>query len=149
MTIDPQSLYVQLGRLIEGMPDFHNEPRPFPADSHQWLGRAHALVSATGNGDDANSLKAAIPSLNTTVGRSHAIQIITSILYRALAAAELSAPAAAKGSFIPAGNAFDALAAFAKILGTSTKDLLLIDPYMDEKALTDFAPLAPESVPVG
>jgi hypothetical protein len=65
-----------------------------------------------------------------------------------LAVAELKAPTAAQGAFIPAGNAFDALKALGKVLGGAKGDLLIVDPYMDEKALSDFAPLALEKVSI-
>jgi hypothetical protein len=56
------------------------------------------------------------------------------------------APASVSGTFIPAGNEFDAMAAIAKVAERATSDLLVVDPYMDAKALTDFAPLAREGV---
>jgi hypothetical protein len=75
-----------------------------------------------------------------------AAQAIEAVLYRALAKAEFAAPAAVQGSFIPVGNSFDAFAAIGKVLQQATSDLLIIDPYMDEAFLTDFAALADEKV---
>ena len=60
-------------------------------------------------------------------------------LYRALAAAELKAPPSVQGTFIPVGNSFDAFAALTKVLQTESSDVLIIDHYMDETALTEFA----------
>jgi hypothetical protein len=60
-------------------------------------------------------------------------------LHKALAAAELRAPASAQGAFIPAKNSFDAFAALAKVLETATSDVLVVDPYQDETMLTEFA----------
>ena len=71
---------------------------------------------------------------------------INVILYRALATAELNAPTAVQGAFIPVGNVFDALVAMGKVLQQSTRNLLIVDPYMDEKVLTDFAGVAPAGV---
>ena len=68
------------------------------------------------------------------------------VLYKALASAELKAPASAQGAFIPAGNRFDAFAALTKVLQTATIDALIVDPYMDETVLTDFAGAVPGSV---
>ncbi len=145
MKIDPESLYVQLGRLVETMPDF-SMSGPLPAPSLQWLGRAHALVLATGEIGDVIQLKNEIDRLKSEIfGPSAALQI-AAIIYRALAVAELNAPAAARGAFIPAGNAFDALAAIGNVLQTAKKDVLIVDPYMDANALMDFAVLAPERV---
>jgi hypothetical protein len=53
-----------------------------------------------------------------------------------------------QGAFISAGNPFDAFAAFAKVLSMATNDILMIDPYMDEKALSDFAVLAAEGMAI-
>ncbi len=78
--------------------------------------------------------------------REHKAHEIVTILHRALARAELNAPAAARGAFIGVGAEFDALQAMGKVLREATKNLLFIDAYMDEKVLTDFAPLAPEGV---
>jgi len=64
----------------------------------------------TGNVADGSMLDAAV----TTI-RINSPQTIKATLYRALAAAELKAPVSAQGSFIPAGNAFDAFAALAKV----------------------------------
>ena len=146
MRMDPQALYVQLGRLIETMPDLKAIQRPI--ETIQWLGRAHALVKAAGDAADIVRLKAEIDHLDSDIFRDSAADGIVLVLYRALASAELSAPASDQGSFIPAGNAFGALAAVGKVLGAAKKDLLIVDPYMDETLLTDFALLAPEKLPL-
>lgn len=154
MPIDPQQLYVQLGRLVEAMPNLEHGPISTPV--LQWLSRAHALVFATGSADDVFKLKTATDELQHTAlpsadaydqaVRRTAARNVATIVYRALAIAELNAPAAAQGSFIPAGNAFDAFAAMTKVLTTATRDVLIVDPYMDEKTLTEFVPLVPERV---
>jgi hypothetical protein len=53
-----------------------------------------------------------------------------------------------QGSFIVAGGAFDAFAAIGKVIATATNDVLMVDPYMDERTLTDFATTVPEGVPL-
>lgn len=45
MRLDPESLYIHLGRLVETMPDL-NRPGPITAETNQWLGRAAVLVEA-------------------------------------------------------------------------------------------------------
>jgi hypothetical protein len=47
MVLDPETLYRQLGRLIEAMPDFSGYD-PFTSDTRLWLGRADALLMAGG-----------------------------------------------------------------------------------------------------
>ena len=115
------------------------------------IGKLDALLAA--ENDEANLadlrvLTSALCEARTPMEASRAAQGIMSILYRALAAAELNAPVPLSGSFISAGNALDAMAAIGKVLGTAKRDVLIVDPYADEKALTDFAPLAREGISV-
>jgi hypothetical protein len=51
---------------------------------------------------------------------------------------ELRAPASVKGTFIPVGHSFDAFAALAKVLQGATRDVLIVDPFMDETVLSEF-----------
>jgi hypothetical protein len=60
----------------------------------------------------------------------------------------MNAPAAAQGAFIAVGGTFDVFQAIGKVLGEASIELLIIDPYMSPKLLTDFAPLAAERVTV-
>jgi hypothetical protein len=76
------------------------------------------------------------------------VEEITQILYRVLAATELRAPARVKGTFIPSGGSFDAFAAVSKILQSATKDVFIVDPYMDETALTEFGTAVLVGVPM-
>jgi hypothetical protein len=145
LAIDPEALYVQLGRLVEAMPNFL-EPLPLPRSTEEWLGRVGALIAASGDILDQAEFNAYTASLSNSSMQLSASQDVTRVVYRALAKAELKAPAAIQGSFIPAGNSFDAMGAIGKVLGGATQDLLIVDPYMDEKVLTDFAGLAPEHV---
>ena len=89
-----------------------------------------------------------VANLANGLFHNNAIERISQIRYRALVIAELDAPAGAKGSFVAAGSVFDALASLSKILGSATKEALVVDPYMDEKVLTDFAVLLPETVQI-
>jgi hypothetical protein len=73
---------------------------------------------------------------------------IQKILYRALAKVELELPAPASGAFIPTGNAFDALKAIQRIFGLAKSSVLIVDPYLNEKILTDYAIFIPETVSV-
>jgi hypothetical protein len=61
------------------------------------------------------------------------------LFYRALAALETMMPAPFEGAFIPAGNTFDAMTAVTKIFARAKAELLIVDPYLDEKILTEFA----------
>lgn len=65
-----------------------------------------------------------------------------------MAKLELRLPAEAQGAFIPAGGVFDGFQAVLKAMGTAQKDVLIVDPYADDKLISDFVPLAPEGVPI-
>src|SRR5438552_1976342 len=49
-------------------------------------------------------------------------------------------------TFIATGAAIDAFSALAHVFQSATKDILLIDPYMDEAALTKFAVAVPDGI---
>jgi hypothetical protein len=136
MKLDPESLYRQLGRIIETMPDL-SQAGPLPLNALQWLGRAHALVAESESPFDAIDWRSAVQTLDGP-WRSSSVQTMMQVLYRVMAVAELKAPASARGSFIPVGASFDAFAALSKVIQTGTKDVLIVDPYMDYTALTEF-----------
>jgi len=71
---------------------------------------------------------------------------ICAILFKALAIVELELEPAAQGAFIPAGNAFDAISAISRIVSSAKLELLVVDPYMDEKALSGTAIMAAEGI---
>jgi len=146
MTTDPETLYLQLRRLVATMPELASGP--VTADMHQWLGRAVALVEVTRDAMDVVQLKAAADALGTGSREynKHSAQKITSLVHRALARAELSAPASAQGAFIAAGDTLNAFAAVAKVLERATKDILMVDAYADQTIITGFAVTAPDGV---
>lgn len=141
MILSDEALYVQLGYLVAEAPNLQ-ATRTSP-DVLKWLGRADALVCAVGDLHVLSQLRSAAQLYLT--GRGAGSSILAAV-YQGLAHAELNAPASVQGSFIPAGNVFDAMAAVGKVLQTAKQDVLIVDPYMDEKTLTDFAVLSPEGV---
>lgn len=147
MRLDPESLYLHLGRLVETMPDL-NGLGPIVADTNQWLGRAAALVEvAFGHSLDFIAFKNSIDGLDSALRRVNA-QTIAATIHRALARAELAAPAAAQGAFIAVRESFSAVAAVARVMTAAKYSVLIVDPHADAKVLTDFAVLVPEGVVV-
>jgi hypothetical protein len=143
MKLTPESLYLQLGQLVADTPDLNTGP--ITPEIYQWLGRAHALVDVSGIGIDAISFSSAADHLTSQL-RSMNAQKIMAIVYRALAKAELNAPATIRGAFITAGSAFDAFAAIGRVFERATTDVYIIDPYADNKCLSSFAIQAREGV---
>jgi hypothetical protein len=139
--VSPAELYVAIGRLIEDQPDIDNRNELL-----RWLGRAHAILGKASPIEAAGVKSATDFRLERD---SWGVRETTNAaLYRALAAAELEAPVSLQGSFIPSGNTLDAMAAVGKILSAANTRVRLVDPYMDDKALTDFAVLAAEGVDI-
>jgi hypothetical protein len=125
------------------MPDFFSG-KAWSTDTHKWVGRADALVMECGDIRDQAEWRTAIMLFDE---KPHtAASLITTVLYRVLAAAELKAPPSVRGAFIPAGGSFDAFAALAKVLQSANKEVLIVDPYMDETALTEFGGAVPAGV---
>jgi hypothetical protein len=127
------------------MPDLANGP--IMPEMNQWLGRAAALIEEAGDQASATRLQNCAQFLDS-INRALNAQAIAAIVHHALAKAELKAPAAVQGTFIAAGHTFDAFVAVSRVLGTAKTDVLMVDPYADEKALTDYAVLAPDQVSV-
>jgi hypothetical protein len=147
-TLSAEQLYMQLGQLVEQVPAVANSG-PLPEETLRWLGRAHALVMQTHGAHSFEPIQfnGELQKLNTTE-RMWAFQNIRTMVYKALAHAEVGAPAAVQGMFLPVGSPFDALAAIGKVLQGASSYARIIDPYLDASALTDFAVLARETVPV-
>nr|WP_314447207.1 hypothetical protein [uncultured Sphingomonas sp.] len=143
-SIDDEALYGHLQVLLNTIPDL---TEPVNDDTHKWLARLAALVRETGELVDVVALKTHTTRLAASTMQKHAASEIKSILFRALAWAELRAPSSAQGAFIAAGNQFDAFSAVAKILSESKRGVLLVDPYMGVE-ICDFALLVPEGVAV-
>ena len=123
-------------------------PAPISENTHRWLGRAAVLVKESVDdliGMDYIGFTTAVDHMQGAVRERCAHQIVA-ILHRALARAEMKAPAAAQGAFIPVGAVFDVFQAVGKVLRGATQNILMVDAYMGPKVLTDFAPLAPERV---
>jgi hypothetical protein len=146
MSLTPESLCLQLGRLVADMPEFVG-PGPVSAETNTWIGRAAALVDQIVDLAERIAFKVAAQNLSGPLHESNA-QTIKAVVYGALARAEMMAPVSAQGAFVPAGAEFDAFIAFGKILQTATTDVLVVDPYADERALTNFAVQAAETVSI-
>ncbi len=142
-----EELYLQLGNLVAEMPVLDSRGGPITPEMNRWLGRAAHLVGATGDSADAAILSQASNGLNTIIRDSQA-QTIMAVVFRALATAESQAPAKVRGSYVAVGAGFDALQAVGKVLGTATKDILIVDPYMGANVLSDFAVTAQTAVAI-
>lgn len=142
-SIDAHELYVRIGHHLSAMPASMNAYSP---EKQVWISKAVALVEAVGDLVDMGRIKEVAewyPTHPAIYGPS-----VWGILQRALARAELAAPAATAGAFLPVGSAMDAMTAIGKVFKEARLRLLIVDPYLDETILTDFAPMVGEGVKI-
>jgi hypothetical protein len=139
---NPENLYYQFGRLLQDMPELTNNPS---IESQQWLGRAYAAVSETGDTIDSVNFKFAINRLSSANWLSAAHEI-RAIIFRGFAVTELAIPLGLKGTFIPVGNTFDAFSALTKLFKTAKHNVFIVDPYLDEAILTEYGLTVPEKI---
>ena len=143
--MDPQTLYVYLGRLVADTPDLADGP--ITPEKQAWLGKLLALAPEVLDANDLATLKIAVQHLDTINRRQNALTI-AALAHAALVRAELRAPAGMQGAFIGAGQTFDAFAAVSRVLAQAKRDALLLDPYADHVILTDYAPMVAVGITV-
>ncbi len=144
-----EELYVHLGRLIEVMPDLDS----FGTNEDgcaKWLASAYAVIEAREDLHDKVQFKSAMEEFWT--GKMYSIALasgkIKSIVLRHFAMLELKVAPASKGSFVPVGAAFDAFKAIGGIFSSATQNLLVVDPYLDAKIVTEYLIAVPEKVQI-
>jgi hypothetical protein len=91
---DPEATFRQLSALVATMPDLRSvtDTSSTPIPTQQWLGRVHAILENAGYGREAMDWRLAAKQLVETRGVRGNSELVT-IVYRALADAELRAPA--------------------------------------------------------
>jgi hypothetical protein len=135
--LPPEEMYRRMGRLIESAPVFGGIAS-LSADQMTWLGRAEALVVSSGDLVAQAEFSLSKQRIATPTLRHTAYQSLMLTLYKVLASAELASPPGAQGAFIPVGSGFDAYSAVAKVMSSAKRDVLVVDPYMDDTVLIDF-----------
>jgi hypothetical protein len=141
---DAQALYVMLGRLLSEVPDLGTYEACATRSAQEWLGKAFAITESVGSVIETSALRMAISKLQYASWATGVKEVFAS-LYRTLAVLELRSPASVAGAFIPVGSRFDAFQALSKVFASARQEVLIVDPYMDESALTEFG----TTVPVG
>lgn len=146
--MEVDAIFRQLVALLADMPNLRSvtEARSMPDRSLEWLGKAQALVSAMPRPNNSVELDLEISMLISSQGSSTYADKIKMTLLKTLEQARLTVPPTTSSAFITAGNEFDAIAVLTKVLSGASTDVMIVDPYMDESVLSDFAVLAREGV---
>jgi hypothetical protein len=136
--LTPEQVLALLKAAIEEAPAFQYEG-PLTESDLRWLGKADALLEASGPMLALTSFRMARSSLKTM---RHDRNSVMMPLYDAYGRAELLTPMENRGAFIPAGDTWNGYAAIVKLIQRPCDDLLVIDPYINSSFFIDFTPLA-------
>ena len=105
-----------------------------------WVGKVNALLTEMGEFAGVRFQKGVGGSRrNAPVHRRYPSGKNTNRTLSCAWKAERKAPLSSKGAFIPVGSAHDALIAISPVLNKAVKDILIIDPYLSQVVLNDFA----------
>lgn len=140
MPLELAARYRHLAKLIESWPpSVSDEGRP-STQTLQWLARAQAIINECDSADDIKAFSDALRAIHNASpsAQREARDMLQLIIFRAFATAELGAPVGERGAFIPAGNTFDAQVAITKVLRCAAHDVLVVDPYLDDRILIEF-----------
>jgi hypothetical protein len=140
-----EETYVRLGRLVEEGTSLGS--RPDTTELQRWAGKIYAVLMESGMGLQAAQISTAMTSFSM-FGTPSVLTQVNGLLMQCLAVAEIKAPASAQGAFIATGEAFDAMAAVARVMSQATRRVRIVDPYMDDTALREFAVLVDEGLVV-
>lgn len=147
--MSPEEIYHNLGQLLAAAPDF-TAHTSIQTEETVWMAKTYAVLLSANMVQEAVAVQTEMNLITTSTSRLRTTYAgrLMAVLHRALAVAEIKAPTSVRGTFISAGNVFDAMAAVGRVLGQAATNVRIVDPYMDEKALTDFALLAGPSVKI-
>ena len=148
MSINWQRIYTDMGALIASEPEALARTIDHTPEMLQWLGRVEAIVRATNDMEFKGAIMKAQAYLGARGTYHSGMRELHGLMYRVLSVAEYNSPAASAGAFIPVGKPLDAFAIIGRILESAKEDALIVDPYMDDKTLTQFATLIPLGIQI-
>lgn len=136
-------LYKQAMRLLETLPVYQYGSDN--TEARRWVASLMAIGDRVLPLVEQAKLLSYREALRTIAGES-AWQQIQDSLFRVIAILEMRVPPALSDSFVPVGGAFDAFTALARVFAKATREVYVVDPYLDESILTDFAETIPDGV---
>jgi hypothetical protein len=126
------------------VPDLQEITQSFIPNGRVWS--RDSLAMTQGLSAAPHQVLSAVPLLS--VGIENTLDQLEKATRLAASHVARLTPIATDGAFIGAGDVLDAYAAIGNVLAKAKADVLIVDPYMDEKALTDFAHLVPDGVSI-
>ena len=139
--IPPEQLLALLEQAIQEAPALLYEEALSESDV-RWLGKADALIEASGSMSATLKFRTARNSLHTY---AHSRNAIMQPLYDAHSRVELLAPQAMRGRFIAGGDTWNGYVAIVEILQTPCEEILIVDPYLNSIVYLELSPHLPEN----
>lgn len=146
-SITPEVALATLRNLIITVPSFDRgtlEPTP---EQMAWLGRAAAIIANYGSPYANGAFMQGRDGLRSAQKAFYLGQVMQA-LYDTLTSLEFKVAPGSFGAFIPAGNALDAYSAILRVVEAAVSEVLIVDPYLDARVVTDFTIAVPEAASV-
>jgi hypothetical protein len=141
-SIPPEVALATLRNLLVTVPDLTGPIDAGNVDRHVWLGKAAAVVTAYGSPLASSSFvlgRGKLRTMSSDIGAEMVLQA----LYDTASSLEMKIEPGTSGAFIPAGNALDAFAGITRVVQAASSQVLIVDPYLDSRVVTDFAIAVP------
>lgn len=133
----PEQQYAELKALVDNAPDL------IACDVHapevrRWLSRAYVAVETVSGLVDAVKFSVSSDNLDSVLRKGNA-QTIMGCVNRALSRVEAQLPVANGNAFIAPGDFWSAFVSISGLFSLAQRDLLVVDPYLDDTVLRDYA----------
>jgi hypothetical protein len=133
----PEQQYPELKALVDSAPNLLTCDVQLP-EIRRWLGRAYVSVESISGLADAVTFKVSSDNLDSALRQMNA-QAIMGCVNRALSRVEAQLPQSNGNAFIQRGDLWGAFLSISGLFGQATRDLLVVDPYLDDSVLRDYA----------
>lgn len=124
----PQVLLDSLRRLIRDEPPLQGKGT-YEAVQHEWLGRASHLIRQW-NQTQAIGFQVAVRAMAGNLNRQMNYGTVLTMIYEAITSLESNLPADTGQVFGP-GAVYDFFKALNELVGSTTRSIFIVDPYMD------------------
>lgn len=153
----PEELYQRAGILLSDVPNFQRQGALSDVED-QWLAAAIAVIESASEivpmpdvleiFDAKYAAKLVVSQTANAYLRAANARALVSLLRRVLGRLELQVQTEVVGAYVPAGDIDEAYRAVGDVLKTASKDVLLVDPFADEKIVNAYAEQAPLHITV-
>lgn len=137
------SLYADLKNLIDSAPDLERCDLHAP-EVQRWLGRAYVTINSADESVEALTFKVYADNLDNLALRASNSQKMKATLYRVIAKVEDQIPTQSDDAFIAPGDVWGAFVQISKIFESAKSDVFVVDPFMDDSVLRDYAERLPD-----